>query len=153
MCPLVVFLVASFTLYLSDSDDHELSSSPGSEDDTVSFVFLDSSESQFSGAEPEDKLGTLTISGVMADGFDLSWNLTSHRVYDRFSVEYRDTQRLWDVREFQLPGDATGSRIQGLQASTEYQLKLYGIRSSQRTELLEAVAVTGISLFHKLNVD
>uniref|UniRef100_A0A665U106 Zmp:0000000846 n=1 Tax=Echeneis naucrates TaxID=173247 RepID=A0A665U106_ECHNA len=44
------------------------------------------------------------------------------------TLEYNDTQRLWDVGGVvQLPGDASGSKIEGLKASTEYQIKLYGI--------------------------
>ncbi|KAG7498371.1 tenascin-like isoform X4 [Solea senegalensis] len=134
---------ASFTFYLADTDDHELTTSTGSEDNFISFVNLETSESQFSGMEPEeDELGLLTVSGVTSDGFELSWRLNAHSLYDSFAVEYKDTLRLWDVGEVQLPGDATGSRIGGLTASTEYQIKLYGITSSQRSAILEAVAVT-----------
>lgn len=143
MC-LFVFLVASFTFYLADSDDRELTTPTGSDDNVISFVYLDPSETQFSGMEPEDELGTLTVSGITPDGFDLSWKLKAHSVYDSFIVECKDTQRLWDAREVQLPGDVTGSRIQGLKALTEYEIKLYGITTSQRSALLEAVAVTGI---------
>ncbi|KAM9338176.1 tenascin-like [Symphorus nematophorus] len=132
---------ASFTFYLADSDDRELTTPTGSEDNVISFVYLDPSESQISGTEPEDEPGTMNISGITPDGFDLSWRLKAHGVYDSFAVEYKDTQRL-DVREVQLPADATGSKIDGLKASTEYQIKLYGITSSQRSALLEAVAVT-----------
>ncbi|XP_074473435.1 tenascin isoform X1 [Sebastes fasciatus] len=124
---------ASFTFYLADSDDRELTSPSGSEDNVISFVYLDPSE---------DELGKLTTSGITPDGFELSWKLKAHGVYDSFTVEYKDTLRLWDVREVQLPADATGSRIQGLNASTEYQIILYGLTSSQRSALLEAVAVT-----------
>uniref|UniRef100_A0A8C8DWU5 Tenascin C n=1 Tax=Oryzias sinensis TaxID=183150 RepID=A0A8C8DWU5_9TELE len=97
--------------------------------------------------EPEDTLGTLTVSGVASDGFDLTWK--ANHVYDNFTVEYRESLPLGDVREVQLPGDAGGSRIRGLKASTEYQIKLYGVQNSQRSALLEAVAFTGItSLFY-----
>ncbi|XP_030291534.1 tenascin-like isoform X3 [Sparus aurata] len=133
---------ASFTFYLADSDDRELTTPTGSEDNVISFVYLDPSETQFSGTEPEDELGKLTVSGITPDGFDLSWKLKAHSLYDSFAVKYKDTQRLWDVSEVQLPGDATGSRIKGLKASTEYEIKLYGVTSSQRSALLEAVAVT-----------
>lgn len=152
MC-LCVFLVASFTFYLADSDVPELTTPSGSEDNVISFVYLDPPETQFSGTGPEDALGALTISGLTADGFDLSWELKAHGVYDSFSVEYRDTQRLQEMKEVQLHGDATGSRIQGLKASTEYQIKLYGITNSQRSALLEAVAVTGISFSFGLHVE
>ncbi|XP_065821646.1 tenascin isoform X1 [Labrus bergylta] len=133
---------ASFTFYLADSDDRELTTPTGAEDNVISFSNLDPSVPRFSGAEPEDELGALTISGVTPEGFDLSWKLSARTVYDGFTVEYTDTQGLSDVREIQLPGDATASRIQGLEASTEYQIKLSGISGSQRSALLEAVAVT-----------
>lgn len=94
--------------------------------------------------EPEDVLGALTVSGITPDGFDLSWNLSGRTVYDSLAVEYKDTQQLWDAKEVRLPGDVTASRIQGLKPFTEYQIKLYGITTSQRAVLLEAVAVTGI---------
>lgn len=139
-----VFLVAFFTLYLSDSDDRDLMIPPGLEDNIISFVPLDASESPPTGG---GESGTLTVSGVTTDGFDLSWKLKPDGVYDELAVEYRDTQRLWDVREVQLPGDDTGSRLQGLNASTEYQLTLYGVNGSVRHELLQAVAVTGINVF------
>lgn len=151
MC-LFVFLVASFTFYLADSDDRELTTPTGSEDNVISFVYLDPSETQFSGTEPEDELGTLTVSGITPDGFDLSWKLKAHSLYDSFAVKYKDTQQLWDVSEVQLPGDATGSRIKGLKASTEYEIKLYGVTSSQRSALLEAVAVTGIKFSLRMDI-
>uniref|UniRef100_G3PTD5 Zmp:0000000846 n=1 Tax=Gasterosteus aculeatus TaxID=69293 RepID=G3PTD5_GASAC len=91
------------------------------------------------GTEPEDEL---TVSGVTPDGFDLTWTLKAHGVYDSLTVAYKDARPLRDAREAQLPGDAAGSRIRGLNASTEYQIKLYGITGSQRSALLEAVAVT-----------
>lgn len=151
MC-LFVFLVASFTFYLADSDDRELTTPTGSEDNVISFVYLDPSEPQFSATELEDELGALAVSGVTSDGFDLTWRIKAHSVYDSLALEYKDT-RLWDGRGVQLPGDATGSRIKGLKASTEYQIKLYGIKSRQRSALLEAVAVTGISSSFRPNIN
>ncbi|KAM4635378.1 tenascin isoform 6-T6 [Polymixia lowei] len=134
---------ASFTFYLADSDVPELTTSTGLEDNILSFAYLDgASDSQFSGMGPGDEVGALTISGLTSDGFDLSWEPKAHGVYDSFTVECRDTQRFGDIKAVQLHGDATGSRIQGLKASTEYQIKLYGITDSKRSALLEAVAVT-----------
>uniref|UniRef100_A0AAX7VKM0 Zmp:0000000846 n=1 Tax=Astatotilapia calliptera TaxID=8154 RepID=A0AAX7VKM0_ASTCA len=49
------------------------------------------SESQFSGTEPEDEPGVLTVSSVTSDGFDLSWKLKARGVYDSFALEYKDT--------------------------------------------------------------
>lgn len=142
------FLVASFTFYLADTDDRDLTTPAGSEDNVISFVHLEphSGSQPSGGTEPEDELGSLTVSGVTPDGFDLSWRLKAHGVYDSLAVEYKDAQRSGDASEVRLPGDATGSRVEGLKASTEYQIILYGVTSSQRSALLEAVAVTGIRL-------
>lgn len=146
MC-LCVSPVASFTFYLADSEIPELTSPTGSEDDIISFAYLDTLDSHTSGTGPEDELGALIISDVTSDGFHLSWEPKADVVYDSYTVESRDTLGLWDVEEVHLSGDATGSRIQGLKASTEYRIKLYGLTGSQRSALLETVAVTGISLF------
>lgn len=151
ICAFVFFLLASFTFYLADSDVPELTTPTGSEDNVISFVYLDHSDSQHSGHE--DELGTMTISGQTSDGFDLSWELKARNIYDSLIIEYRDTQRTWDMTEVQLHGDATGYIIRGLNASTEYQIKLYEITNSQKSALLEAVAVTGISFSFGLNVD
>lgn len=144
-----VFLVASVIFYLAGSDDHELTTPTGSEDNVISFAYLDPSDSQLSGMEPEDEHGTLNISGTTSDGFDPSWRLKAHGVYNSSTVEYKDM----DVSEVQLPGDATGSRIEGLTASTGYQVKLYETTSSQRSALLEADAVTGIRFSFGLNIN
>ncbi|KAF3849293.1 hypothetical protein F7725_015790 [Dissostichus mawsoni] len=63
----------------TDSDDRDLTTPSGSEDNVISFLHLDPSESQFSvETEPEDEHGKLTISGITPDGFDLSWELKAH---------------------------------------------------------------------------
>lgn len=110
-------------------------------------MYLDPSETQFSGMEPEDEPGALTLSAVVRDGFDLSWNLTSPGVYDSLTVECTDAEGLWGAREVPLPGDATGASVRGLRALTEYRIKLYGVIRDQRSALLEAVAVTGRRVF------
>ncbi|XP_076020090.1 tenascin-like [Genypterus blacodes] len=133
---------ASFTFYLAHSDVLEPTTPAGSEDNVISFVYLDPSDSQLSGMGHDDELGTMTISGQTSDGFDLSWKLKAHNIYDSLIIDYRDPQPTWDMAEVQLPGNATGHTIRGLNASTEYQIKLYGVTNSQKSALLEAVAVT-----------
>nr|XP_015798637.2 tenascin isoform X3 [Nothobranchius furzeri] len=131
---------ASFTFYSANSDIHEQTAPRDSEN---SSGVLQPSESQFSGAELEDELGVLTVSGITFDGFDLSWKLKPHNVYDNLVVSYKGTQQLWGLREVKLPGDARGSRLTGLKPLTEYQIHLKGVTSSQESSvLLEAVAVT-----------
>lgn len=144
--------VVSFTFYSADPEDHEQMPPTGSEDNPINSVYLDPSDTQFSRMEPDEELGTLTVSGVTHDGFDLSWNLTAHSIYDSFTVEYTDIRQLRDKREIPLPGDVSGASIRGLKALTEYQIKLYGEIRNQRSALLEAVAVTGIRVFFVLEL-
>ncbi|XP_053709924.1 tenascin-like isoform X2 [Synchiropus splendidus] len=131
----------SFTLYVSGSEQPELTTPPEPGDNVISFMNFD--ESELSESQPEAKLRELTVSGVSSDGFHLSWTLKPADVFDSLAIEYRVSQQLWDAGEIRLPGNATGSRVQGLEASTEYELKLVGVTGSQRTALMEGVAVTG----------
>uniref|UniRef100_A0A672KJN0 Tenascin-like n=1 Tax=Sinocyclocheilus grahami TaxID=75366 RepID=A0A672KJN0_SINGR len=59
-----------------------------------------------------------------------------------YTVELKDFSGKWK-EEVHLHGEVNDTKIRGLKASTEYQVRLYGISNSQRSSLLEAVAVTG----------
>uniref|UniRef100_A0A672KHQ6 Tenascin-like n=1 Tax=Sinocyclocheilus grahami TaxID=75366 RepID=A0A672KHQ6_SINGR len=61
-----------------------------------------------------------------------------------YTVELKDFSGKWK-EEVHLHGEVNDTKIRGLKASTEYQVRLYGISNSQRSSLLEAVAVTGIN--------
>jgi len=142
-----VSLVASFTFYIARSDVPELTAhNTGPDDNIISFAHLDTPpDSQLSGMGPGEELASLNISAHTSDGFELSWELEPHKTYDGLVVECRGALPASDqVTEFRLRGDSTGSRIRGLNASTEYQIVLHGITGSKRYPLLEAVAVTGI---------
>ncbi|KAM6986508.1 tenascin-like [Aplochiton taeniatus] len=135
---------ARFTFYLADSELPEYTAPTGSEDNIISFASL-TFEPYFSGLGPEEEEpGSLIVSGVTSDGFHLTWEeAQASVVYDSYTVECKDTQGLGGVKEVNLPGDAKGTRIQGLKASTEYTVKLYGVTNSKRSSTqLEAVAVT-----------
>uniref|UniRef100_A0A8C1EH44 Tenascin Ca n=1 Tax=Cyprinus carpio carpio TaxID=630221 RepID=A0A8C1EH44_CYPCA len=72
-----------------------------------------------------------------------------------YTVELKDSSGKWK-EEVHLHGEVNDTRICGLKASTEYQVRLYGISNNQRSSLLEAVAVTGINLllgFNDLNAN
>uniref|UniRef100_A0A8C1WBP7 Zmp:0000000846 n=1 Tax=Cyprinus carpio TaxID=7962 RepID=A0A8C1WBP7_CYPCA len=72
-----------------------------------------------------------------------------------YTVELKDFSGKWK-EEVHLHGEVNDTRIRGLKASTEYQVRLYGISNNQRSSLLEAVAVTGINLllgFNDLNAN
>lgn len=138
-----LFLVASFTFYLANTFP-ELGSPKGTDDNVISFVSLDNSEIPFSGSRYKDPTGTLTVSNVTSDGFDLAWESHKHIGYDSYTVELKDSSGKWK-EEVHLHGEVNDTRIRGLKASTEYQVRLYGISNNQRSSLLEAVAVTGIN--------
>uniref|UniRef100_A0A8C2AR74 Zmp:0000000846 n=1 Tax=Cyprinus carpio TaxID=7962 RepID=A0A8C2AR74_CYPCA len=131
---------ASFTFYLANTFP-ELGSAKGTDDNVISFVSLDNSEIPFSGSGYEDPTGTLTVSNVTSEGFDLVWESHKHIGYDSYTVELKDFSGKWK-EEVHLHGEVNDTRIRGLKASTEYQVRLYGISNNQRSSLLEAVAVT-----------
>lgn len=138
-----LFLVASFTFYLANTFP-ELGSAKDTDDNVISFVPLDNSESPFSGRGYEDPAGALTVSNVTSDGFDLSWESNLHIGYDSYTVELKDFSGKWN-KEVHLNVEVNDTIIRGLRASTEYQVRLYGISNNQRSSLLETVAVTGIN--------
>ncbi|KTG40824.1 hypothetical protein cypCar_00042943, partial [Cyprinus carpio] len=131
---------ASFTFYLANTFP-ELGSPKGTDDNVISFVSLDNSEIPFSGSRYKDPTGPLTVSNVTSDGFDLAWESHKHIGYDSYTVELKDSSGKWK-EEVHLHGEVNDTRICGLKASTEYQVRLYGISNNQRSSLLEAVAVT-----------
>lgn len=141
ICAFFFSLLATFTFYLATSDVREQRTTTGSQDNVTSFVISDSPESQISETEPKEKQAIL--SDIASDGLDLSWKLKTQSAYDDVAEQNPDTQRLWDGRDVQLPGDSFGSRISDLKPSAEYQTELFVIKSSQGSALHEAVGVTG----------
>ncbi|XP_028830352.1 tenascin isoform X1 [Denticeps clupeoides] len=132
---------ASFTFYLAESNP-ELSAVTGVDENIISFLPIDNPDTQFSGIGVEDQTGTLAVSDVTSDGFILSWETKGHFLYDSYAVELKDVLGESGIQEFHFQANTTGTRIHGLNSSTEYQVKLYGVSSSQRSLALEAVAVT-----------
>ncbi|XP_073716491.1 tenascin isoform X1 [Misgurnus anguillicaudatus] len=131
---------ASFTFYLAESAP-ELSFAKDSDDNLISFVLLDTSESNFSGSGDQEANDTLTVSNITSDGFDLTWESNKLIGFDSYTVELKDFSGKRS-EEVHLQREVTGTKIRGLSASTEYQVRLYGISNNQRSSLLEAVAVT-----------
>nr|XP_055054084.1 tenascin isoform X3 [Misgurnus anguillicaudatus] len=131
---------ASFTFYLAESTP-ELSFAKDSDDNLISFVLLDTSESNFSGSGDQEANDTLTVSNITSDGFDLTWESNKLIGFDSYTVELKDFSGKRS-EEVHLQREVTGTKIRGLSASTEYQVRLYGISNNQRSSLLEAVAVT-----------
>lgn len=138
-----LFPVASFTFYLANAFP-EFGSAKGADENIISFVSLENSETPFSGSGLEDPIGdSFTISNVSSHGFDLMWDSNKLAGFDSFTVEVTDFSGMWK-EEVHLNGKVTDTKIRGLKSSTEYQVRLYGLSNNQRSSLLEAVAVTGI---------
>lgn len=137
------FFVASFTFYIAETDP-ELNSANDSDDNVISFVFLDTSENPFMGSGDEDPPDTLIVSNVTSDGFDLMWDSNKHVGFESYTIEVKDFSGKWS-EDVHLHKEVTTTRIQGLRASTEYQVRLYGKSKDQRSSLLDTVAVTGIN--------
>ncbi|XP_056313262.1 tenascin isoform X7 [Danio aesculapii] len=132
---------ASFTFYLANAFP-EFGSAKGADDNIISFVSLENSETPFSGSELEDPIGgSFTISNVSSHGFDLMWDSNKLAGFDSFTVEVTDFSGMWK-EEVHLNGKVNDTKIRGLKSSTEYQVRLYGLSNNQRSSLLEAVAVT-----------
>ncbi|XP_008421678.1 tenascin isoform X4 [Poecilia reticulata] len=130
---------ATFTFYLAASDDREPMTPTVLDDNVTSSVILDPPQTQVSETEAEDERGTLTASGVVSDGLDLSWELKTPGASGGAAVRYKDAQISRGGSEVQLPGD---SRVGGPGPTAEYQTELFGVKSSQGPALQEAVAVT-----------
>ncbi|XP_021332060.1 tenascin isoform X4 [Danio rerio] len=132
---------ASFTFYLANAFP-EFGSAKGADDNIISFVSLENSETPFSGSGLEDPIGgSFTISNVSSHGFDLMWDSNKLSGFDSFTVEVTDFSGMWK-EEVHLNGKVNDTKIRGLKSSTEYQVRLYGLSNNQRSSLLEAVAVT-----------
>ena len=146
--------VASHTFYSAHSEVPELTPHSGPDDNIISFAHLDTApDSQLSGMGPADELAGLNVSAHTSEGFDLSWEIKPPAVYDSLVVECRGSLQTLAVREERLSGDSTRSRIRGLNASTEYRVTLHGVSGSNRSLLLEAVAVTGTGVSLGAHVD
>ena len=146
--------VASHTFYSAHSEVPELTPHSGPDDNTISFAHLDTGpDSQLSGMGPADELAGLNVSAHTSEGFDLSWEIKPPAVYDSLVVECRGSLQTLAVTEERLSGDSTHSRVRGLNASTEYRVTLHGVSGSNRSLLLEAVAVTGTGVSLGAHVD
>uniref|UniRef100_A0A7N6BQR3 Zmp:0000000846 n=1 Tax=Anabas testudineus TaxID=64144 RepID=A0A7N6BQR3_ANATE len=90
----------------------------------------------------EDELGTLAISGVTSDGFDLSWTLQAQRDFDSFVIEVTNLENLAESQKLSLSGDALSLGITGLNPNTSYLIGLYGMYQGSFLELAYSEVTT-----------
>lgn len=102
-------------------------------------VFLSPSE-----AEPQ--LGTLTLTNVTPDSFNLSWT-TRDGPFAKFVIHIRDSYAAHEPQELTVSGGARSAHISGLLDYTGYDINIKGTTSAGvHTEPLTAFVMTGTCL-------
>ncbi|NXC04953.1 TENA protein, partial [Orthonyx spaldingii] len=92
--------------------------------------------------EAEPQLGTLTLTNVTPDSFNLSWT-TRDGPFATFVIKIRDSLAAQDAQELTVPGGTRSAHISGLTAHTAYAIHIQGTtRAGVHTEPLTAFVTT-----------
>ncbi|NXG02817.1 TENA protein, partial [Sakesphorus luctuosus] len=92
--------------------------------------------------EAEPQLGTLTLSNVTPDSFNLSWT-TRDGPFAKFVIHVRDAQAAQEPQEVTVAGGTRSAHISGLLHHTAYDIHIKGTtRAGLHTEPLTAFVVT-----------
>lgn len=127
------------TLFLSTYNPPLLLPPPPCCKAACSPVFLSPSE-----AEPQ--LGTLTLTNVTPDSFNLSWT-TRDGPFATFVIKIRDSLAAQEAQELTVPGGTRSAHISGLTDHTAYDIHIQGTtRAGVHTEPLTAFVTTGTCL-------
>ncbi|XP_063000831.1 tenascin isoform X2 [Elgaria multicarinata webbii] len=87
------------------------------------------------------EVGDLTVWGITPESFNLSWT-TIHGIFDTFTIEIIDSNRLLEPMEYNISGHLKTAHISGLSPKTDFIIYLYGITRGFRTQALSASATT-----------
>ncbi|NXO00532.1 TENA protein, partial [Rhinopomastus cyanomelas] len=92
--------------------------------------------------EAEPQLGTLTLTNVTPDSFNLSWT-TRAGPFAKFVIHVRDSSAAQDPQELTVAGGARSAHISGLLDYTGYDINIKGTTSAGvHTEPLTAFVMT-----------
>ncbi|NWS40678.1 TENA protein, partial [Probosciger aterrimus] len=92
--------------------------------------------------EAEPQLGTLTLTNVTPDSFNLSWT-TRDGPFAKFVIHIRDSYAAHEPRELTVSGGARSAHISGLLDYTGYDINIKGTTSAGvHTEPLTAFVMT-----------
>ncbi|NXO44082.1 TENA protein, partial [Locustella ochotensis] len=92
--------------------------------------------------EAEAQLGTLTLTNVTPDSFNLSWS-TRDGPFASFVITVRDSLAAREARELTVPGGRRSAHISGLSDRTAYDIHLQGTtKAGVHTEPLTAFVTT-----------
>uniref|UniRef100_A0A8C0VWL2 Tenascin C n=1 Tax=Cyanistes caeruleus TaxID=156563 RepID=A0A8C0VWL2_CYACU len=107
---------------------------------SYSIAAFESSPMFLSPPEAEPQLGTLTLTNVTPDSFNLSWS--TRNAFDNFLVVVVDSGKLLDPQEFLLSGAQRELKLKGLITGIGYEVLLYGFAKGHQTKPLSTLAVT-----------
>ncbi|XP_058861387.1 tenascin-like isoform X2 [Acipenser ruthenus] len=85
--------------------------------------------------EEEPELGTLEVSDVSWDGFNVSWKVADGD-FENFIVEVTDSDRSAETQSHTVAGDLRRLDINGLKPSTSYQVTVSGVIQGSHTKPL-----------------
>ncbi|XP_058279140.1 tenascin isoform X1 [Hirundo rustica] len=92
--------------------------------------------------EAEPQLGTLTLTNVTPDSFNLSWS-TRAGPFATFVIKIRDSLAAREAQELTVPGGSRSARISGLTDHTAYAIHIQGTtEAGVHTEPLTALVTT-----------
>ncbi|NXK89044.1 TENA protein, partial [Formicarius rufipectus] len=92
--------------------------------------------------EAEPQLGTLTLSNVTPDSFNLSWT-TRDGPFEEFVIRVRDSQAAQEPQELTVSGGTRSAHISGLLDHTAYDVNIKGTtRAGVHTQPLTAFVIT-----------
>ncbi|NWT01481.1 TENA protein, partial [Mionectes macconnelli] len=92
--------------------------------------------------EAEPQLGTLTLTNVTPDSFNLSWT-TRDGPFAKFVIHIRDSQAAQEPQELTVSGGTRSAHISGLLDYTAYDINIKGTtRAGVHTEPLTAFVMT-----------
>ncbi|NWS34210.1 TENA protein, partial [Polioptila caerulea] len=92
--------------------------------------------------EAEPQLGTLTLTNVTPDSFNLSWS-TRAGPFATFVIQIRDSLAAREAQELTVPGGTRSAHVSGLTAHTAYDIHIQGTtRAGVHTEPLTALVTT-----------
>ncbi|XP_073907269.1 tenascin isoform X5 [Castor canadensis] len=91
----------------------------------------------------EPEIGSLNVSDITAESFNLSWTATDG-VFETFTIEIIDSNRLLQSAEYNISGAERTAHISGLPPSTDFIVYLSGLAPSIRTKTISATATTAM---------
>lgn len=98
-------------------------------------------------SEPEPQLGTLILSNITPDSFNVSWT-TQAGLFAKIVINVSNTHSLHESQQVTVPGNVQQAHISGLVENTGYDVSVAGTTwAGDPTRPLTAFVITGIQKF------